>query len=91
MGYERTERESPFAENGTLWTNSFELVCDKTAMIIRKDGSQDTISDDTDDWPDGDRHTYEHSNNTKAAGGYLGTYQWHATADEHEFTYSDEK
>lgn len=37
LGYERTERESPFDEQGILWTNSYELVCDETGFIIRKD------------------------------------------------------
>lgn len=37
LGYERTERESPFKEGGELWTNSYELVCDETGFIIRKD------------------------------------------------------
>lgn len=37
LGYERTERESPFDERGELWTNSYELVCDETGFVIRKD------------------------------------------------------
>ncbi len=37
LGYERTERESPFHDDGELWTNSYELVCDKTGFVIRKD------------------------------------------------------
>ena len=35
MGFERTERESPFHEYGVLWANSFELVCDETGIVIR--------------------------------------------------------
>lgn len=49
MGYEQTEQESPFIDGGMLWTNSYELVCDKTAIVIRKDNSrEDTVhvSDD---------------------------------------------
>lgn len=34
-GFERTERESPFHDNGTLWKNSYELVCDETGIVIR--------------------------------------------------------
>lgn len=37
LGYERTERESPFDDGGELWTNSYELVCDETGFVIRKD------------------------------------------------------
>jgi len=78
LGYERTEQESPFDEDGTLWTNSFELVCDKTAEVIRKDESRDTVErqQDRDSWPEGDRHTYRRSNRTKLAGGYVGAYNW---------------
>jgi hypothetical protein len=34
-GFERTERESPFHDDGTLWRNSYELVCDETGIVIR--------------------------------------------------------
>lgn len=37
LGYEPTDRDSPFDDNGKLWTNSYELVCDETGFIIRKD------------------------------------------------------
>lgn len=37
LGYERTERESPFDDDGELWTNSYELVCDETGFVLRKD------------------------------------------------------
>lgn len=35
MGYERTEKESPFEDGATLWTNGTELVCDETGIVIR--------------------------------------------------------
>lgn len=42
-GYERTEKQSPFHDSGELWTNSYELVCDETAIVIRKDEPQRSI------------------------------------------------
>jgi len=76
LGYERTERESPFHEEGMLWTNSFELVCDKTAAVIRKEEPTSTEEKRDDSWPDGDRHSYQSSDTTKMAGGYIGSYEW---------------
>lgn len=38
LGYEPTDRESPFDESGQLWTKGYELVCDETGFVIRKDG-----------------------------------------------------
>lgn len=46
MGYERTERESPFHDDGQLWSNSYELVCDKTGFVIRKDESKWSLNED---------------------------------------------
>lgn len=46
LGYEPTERESPFHDNGKLWTNSYELVCDETAFVIRKDEKKWELNDD---------------------------------------------
>jgi hypothetical protein len=76
LGYERTERESPFDEDGELWTNSFELVCDKTAAVVRKEEPQHMTDKRDDSWPDGDRHTYPKSGRVKMAGGYVGSYEW---------------
>jgi hypothetical protein len=46
MGYERTERQSPFDDDGQLWSNSYELVCDETGFVIRKDESKWTLNED---------------------------------------------
>jgi hypothetical protein len=40
LGYEPTERDSPFHDDGELWTNSYEFVCDETGFIIRKEESK---------------------------------------------------
>lgn len=72
LGYEPTDRDSPFDEDGQLWTNSFELVCDQTGRVIRKDSSRNrssstTITDET-------AHTYRHSETVKLYGGYVRPY-----------------
>ena len=81
-GYERTERESPFHDEGTLWTNSYELVCDKTAAVIRKSGDSSKETESTEE--DFERHEYYHSHKVRMMGGYLSSYDW---SDEDSFTY----
>lgn len=81
-GYERTERESPFHEDGTLWTNSYELVCDKTAGVIRKDSSRES---DEGNERVVERHEYYNSKQTRMMGGYVSAYDW--GHDEGQFTY----
>jgi hypothetical protein len=82
-GYERTERESPFHDEGTLWTNSYELVCDKTAQVIRKDGG--TESTDSDSSSSFERHEYYNSENPRMMGGYVSAYDW--GHEENNFRY----
>lgn len=72
LGYERTERESPFDDEGELWTNSYELVCDKTGFVIRKDTSRDRDSDSD----ESETYTYRNSENVKLYGGYVSSYDW---------------
>jgi hypothetical protein len=74
LGYERTEKESPFDEDGTLWTNSYELVCDKTGLVIRKDVSKNSNKNYDTSWPQKERHEYQNSERTKMAGGYIRPY-----------------
>lgn len=91
-GYERTERESPFHDDGQLWTNSYELVCDRTAAVIRKDEPMSRITGENenetgrdDSWPTGDRHSYQSTKVVKMAGGYTGSYDWGPTEDGFEY------
>jgi hypothetical protein len=77
LGYERTERESPFHDDGTLWTNSYELICDKTCSVIRKDNSnQQSVSKQPDWREDFERHEYYGSEKTRMMGGYVSAYDW---------------
>lgn len=70
LGYEVTERESPFDDDGQLWKNSFEYVCDETGIVIRKErDSRDTQDDD-----EMERHTYQNTKKTKLFGGYIRPY-----------------
>ena len=69
LGYQVTERESPFHDDGQLWKNSYEYVCDETGIVIRKDGSGDTRESDEDE-----RHTYQNTGTVKLYGGYVRPY-----------------
>lgn len=76
LGYERTERESPFDEDGELWANSYELVCDTTGFVIRKGGEAGIIqlaenNDETERV-----YTYRNSERVKLYGGYVSSYDW---------------
>ena len=80
-GYERTDRESPFEEDGCLWANSYELVCDKTGFVIRKSGGPDSHHSN------GEKtYRYRNSDNVKLYGGYVSSYDW--GKEEGEFIYN---
>lgn len=74
MGYEPTDRESPFDESGSLWTKGYELVCDETGIVISNDDGGSSFR--------GERQTteevyrYQNSDNVKLPGGYIGSYDW---------------
>jgi|APHM01.1.fsa_nt_gi hypothetical protein len=82
-GYERTGRESPFDEDGELWTNSYELVCDKTGMVIRKDGGNKSSNEKEDTMVE--RHEYYNSGNTRMIGGYVSAYDWGHDGDSFSY------
>lgn len=72
LGYEPTGRESPFDEDGYLWTMGHELVCDETGIVISKDNRRDPQKDD-----DSRRvYRYRHSGRVKMPGGYVSSYDW---------------
>lgn len=74
MGYERTEQDSPFDEEGTLWSKGYEAVCDKTGIVIRGDGSSFRGRDS-----DEPVYRYQNSGKAKLIGGYTGSYNWGET------------
>jgi len=80
-GYERTERESPFSDDGELWTNSYELVCDETAIVIRKDRATRSQEDDEERV-----YTYRNSDKVKLYGGYVSSYDW-GESESGDFVY----
>lgn len=76
QGYERTETECPECEDGNLFVNSFELVCESCGIVIRKG----------EDPPDGgggpleyfrnnrDEFTYDNSGQVICPGGFPHAY-----------------
>jgi hypothetical protein len=79
LGYERTEQQSPFDDDGTLWTKGFEAVCDETGFVIRDSDSSFQLNGDTED--DETVYRYKYSENVKLPGGYTGSYSWGETDD----------
>lgn len=84
MGYEPTGKESPFDEDGRLWTKGYELVCDETGGVIRKDsgssfrGTERQTAQET--------YRYRNSGKVKLAGGHVSSYEW-GKDDGGRFTY----
>lgn len=87
LGYERTERESPFDESGELWTNSYELVCDATGFVIRKDSSAIRLNGQAGSASENEKvYTYRNSEKVKLYGGYVSSYDW-GDDDDGNFSY----
>lgn len=84
LGYSRTEKESPFDDDGTLWSNGIELVCDETAMIIDME-SPEVGGAGGDDSGDRDYFRYPNSERIRMIGGYFSSYNW--GYDEDRFYY----
>lgn len=72
-GYEPTGKESPFEEGGQLWTKGYELVCDETGYVIRKDGSDSSFRGER---PSPKTYRYSNSGRVKLIGGFIGSYHW---------------
>jgi hypothetical protein len=87
LGYDLTERDSPFHDDGRLWTNSYELICDKTGHVIRKAEQGESVDQDTDP-ASFERHEYYTSSRCRMMGGYASAYDW--GYDNESFTYSNE-
>jgi hypothetical protein len=82
LGYERTEKESPFEEGATLWTKGFEAVCDETGIVIR-DGDDDAFETEYDD-PE-TVYRYYHSEKVKLPGGFSSKYDWGTEGDRFRY------
>lgn len=73
LGYERTERESPFDEDGELWTKGYEMVCDETGYVIR---SEKDVAMHWKEEKEKKVYRYQNSGVVKLAGGYVSSYDW---------------
>lgn len=84
QGFERTERDSPFDEAGTLWANSHELVCDETGIVVtseREIREESTVAELSSSVP-----RYSNSNRVILPGGHKHVYDW-GEDDDGEFIY----
>jgi hypothetical protein len=88
MGYMPTGEESPVSESGELWSNSHEIVCDETGIII--DGNHHKSIDEIEHETNCGKlvYRYENSERIKMPGGYLGSYDWGYDENDDEFVYS---
>lgn len=73
-GLTPTGKESPFDEDGQLWENSYELICDKTGKVIR-DGDPtpktQSVAELSDNVP-----RYRNSGRVILPGGHGSNYDW---------------
>jgi len=83
-GFERTERESPFDDDGILWRNSYELVCDETGIVIRT-GDTINVEDRIESMWEGTPR-YSNSNLPILPGGMQQSYDW-GSDEESGFVY----
>ncbi|AGM11370.1 hypothetical protein M199_gp040 [Halogranum tailed virus 1] len=85
QGFERTERSSPFHDDGTLWANSHELVCDETGIVVRSQADlqqeEKTVAELSESTP-----RYSNSGRVILPGGHKHVYDW-GEDDEGEFIY----
>lgn len=89
LGYSRTEKESPFDEDGELWTKGYELVCDETGIVISDDGGS-SFRGGTRDSNEEEVYRYYNSNKVRMPGGYVSSYAW-GEDDTGRFTYARSK
>lgn len=80
LGYSRTERESPFDEDGELWTKGYELVCDQTGFVIRQD-SDSSFRGERQHSKKKKVYRYHNSGRVKLPGGFTGSYSWGKSKD----------
>lgn len=70
MGFITTGEESPINEDGTVWRNGVEAVCDETGVII--DGNH--YNDETED--EKEVYRYRNSGKVKMNGAFLNNFDW---------------
>lgn len=86
MGYVPTGEESPVSDDGELWSNSHELICDDTGVVIDGNHHESPKNSDAIETNAGELiFRYSNSERVKLIGGYLGSYHW--GYDDDEFIY----
>lgn len=83
-GFERTEMESPYDENGTLWQKGHEVVCDETAIVIeseeQKFDTQQSVAELTEN-----TRRYSNSNRVRLPGGFINAYPYDYDAGRYRY------
>lgn len=85
QGFRPTGRESPYGDNGELWENSHELICDETGIVVNDSPPNRDVAELSQNYPE-----YWHSKKTVLPGGYITAYEW-GSDDEGNFYYYKQK
>lgn len=73
MGFRPTGEQSPVDDDGMLWSNNHEIVCDETGIVI--DGNH--YGSPEGETVDGERvYRYQYSERVKLVGGHVSNYEW---------------
>lgn len=87
LGYDPTDRESPFDDNGKLWTKGYELVCDETGIVIRKDSGSSFRGERQNSSSEKEVYRYHYSEKVRMPGGYVSSYEWGRDEESGRFSY----
>lgn len=75
-GYDITETECSVCESGTLWVNSFEILCDNCGRVVRKSDAGFSHEPPWKYYRDNqDEYTYDNSERTILPGGFARAYR----------------
>jgi hypothetical protein len=75
-GYDKTERDSPFHDTGTLWKNSHEIICDATGIVIRNTDEYTLDNDNETSTRKNENPRYDNSDRVILPGGMQRVYEW---------------
>lgn len=74
-GFERTEMDSPYDEDGTLWQKNSEVVCDETAIVVEDTEEQFDTQQSVAELSERTVR-YNNSSNVKLPGGFIDAYPY---------------
>lgn len=86
MNFRPTGEQSPVDEEGILWSNNHEMVCDETGIVIDGNHHAPKEQDNDAETRAGERvYRYQNSGKVKLCGGYTGSYDWGHDGDRFNY------